>query len=139
MKPVDMARHGAEEYEGDCLMACVASILELDLTTLPVQRQTNADYWLHRVEDVALRHGYRAIALANEIPIRPPGYAIACGVSPRSGGQMHAVVALDGDVVHDPHPTRDGIESVTHWVLFIPTARVPYKTSQTNSDVRSVL
>jgi multidrug efflux pump subunit AcrB len=39
----------------------------------------------------------------------PPGYSIAGGPSLRFAGRMHACVALDGIVVHDPHPSREGL------------------------------
>lgn len=55
-------------------------------------------------------------------PIAPSGYHVACGKSPRSD-QEHAVVALDGKIVHDPHPTRAGLDGgITWWILFHPAA-----------------
>jgi hypothetical protein len=55
-------------------------------------------------------------------PIAPPGYHIACGKSPRLKHQ-HAVVALDGKIVHDPHPTRAGLDGeIASWILLIPLA-----------------
>ena len=39
----------------------------------------------------------------------PRGYAIAAGPSLRFAGRMHAVVAFDGVVVHDPHYSREGL------------------------------
>jgi hypothetical protein len=51
-----------------------------------------------------------------------PGYqarmAIASGPSPR--GVQHAVVMLDGEIVWDPHPSRDGILRVTDIWEFTP-------------------
>jgi hypothetical protein len=55
-------------------------------------------------------------------PIAPPGYHIATGKSPRSD-QVHAVVALDGRIVHDPHPSRAGLDgAIASWIIFMPVA-----------------
>src|SRR6185436_13127412 len=39
----------------------------------------------------------------------PPGYVIAAGPSQRFPGRLHACVAYDGVIVHDPQPSREGL------------------------------
>jgi hypothetical protein len=51
-------------------------------------------------------------------PPDPLGYHIGAGRSPRK--LDHACVFLDGELVHDPHPSRAGIASVDRWYLFLP-------------------
>lgn len=132
MKPVMMSR--PNEGDGDCLMACVASVLEVELSTLPNITVTRQDQWYTILSDALRPLGYRFVEFSNEPPVNPPGYAIAFGFSPRTDNP-HACVALHGDVVHDPHPTGDGLAGITYWFLLIPFARSPQRTTPEPSDI----
>jgi len=48
----------------------------------------------------------------------PKGYAIASGPGPR--GVDHSCVALDGEIIHDPHPSRDGVKFIEAYEVLIP-------------------
>lgn len=50
----------------------------------------------------------------------PGGWSIVSGRSPRPGGQLHACVAFNGVVVHDPHPSRAGILDVLDFMVLRP-------------------
>lgn len=127
MKPVDQDQVGVDNPRANCLMAAVASIVECDLGTLPdvyEHEERGLAWWGVLVE--ALRpHGFVPVAYdaANPAlfpPIAPPGYHIGVGKSPRSE-QDHAVVLLDGQLVHDPHPSRAGLSGdVRWWILLLP-------------------
>lgn len=109
MRPVDMLqlRVPGQPDRGDCLRACVASILELDPNGLP----NFADEWPHSWLEWA-GDRYELI----EHKAAPSGWSIAVGVSPRDPQITHGVVALDGTIVHDPHPSRAGLTSaVQYW------------------------
>lgn len=101
MRPVDQTTFGFND--GNCLSACVASILELPIAHVPsfVGDDRRFLRWL----------GERGLSATTYSPASyvPPGYAIAAGPSARFGGRLHACVAYDGAVVHDPHPSRDGL------------------------------
>lgn len=137
MKPVNMMK--AIPNEGDCLMACVASILEISLADLPeIRREHESDgKWYNVLQDALRLRGFAVVDLwgdhhenTEKYPaISPPGYTIAVGESPRGEG-THAVVALDGAIVHDPHPTRSGIVSVSYWMMLVPLQRGARITSQ---------
>lgn len=88
---------------GNCLQAAVASLLELDLEEVP--HFALYDDWLERLVDFAHDHGYGV----NNQPERPV-FGLAFGPSPR--GVSHAVVC-SGDETWDPHPSRDGLVSVS--------------------------
>jgi hypothetical protein len=119
MRPVDQTEFGLEL--GNCLMACVASICEVSLASLPVLTWKHDDgSWWEVLSEALLTHGHSPRFVTNVPMIAPPGYHIARGISPR--GLSHAVVALDGEIVHDPHPSREGIASIEHWVLLMPLA-----------------
>jgi len=54
----------------------------------------------------------------------PRGYSIAAGPSKRFAGRMHACVALDGIVVHDPHFSREGLPyGIAEYLVIHGTAR----------------
>lgn len=128
MIPVDQTRFG--NPLGNCLMACVASILERSLEELPdLQEWLDADeeHWFHTFERLMESIGwlvYYEPALRGRegafTRVRPRGYHIGSGLSPRD--LQHAVVVLDGEMVHDPHPSRAGVASIDHYYILVPLA-----------------
>jgi hypothetical protein len=97
---------------GNCLQAAVASLLELDLDEVP-HFACYAD-WLERLCEFAMRRGY---AVSYKPPTEPPQFGMAFGPSPR--GVAHSVVYVDGEM-WDPHPSRDGLVSVSNYVAWEP-------------------
>lgn len=97
MIPVVQSRTGAD---GNCLNACIASILELPLKAVP---ELGED-WLGDLNRFLARHGlrYRRVPMYK----KPSGWSTIEGVSPRGG--LHACVAKDGELAWDPHPIEDG-------------------------------
>lgn len=129
MKPVDQTAFGAPH--GNCLMSCVASILEVPLESLPVlyaeiegKGRAEADWWLVLL-DALRQHGFTAIYYPNDTTehpaIAPRGYHIASGPTPNREFR-HATVYLDGQLAHDPHPSRDGLARVERYYLIVPLA-----------------
>ena len=102
---------------GNCFTACVASILELPLNAVPHFVLYGDEWW-----DVFLTWlaelGLSATFYTSGDDYVPPGWTIAGGPSKRFAGKMHACVALDGVVVHDPHPSRDGLpQGIVEYVV----------------------
>ena len=130
MKPIDQTKFGRPD--GNCFAACVASVLEVDLAELdPVeaahatwaQRWLDADesdpgppHWWDALVAWSRSRGFQPLYLP-EKELVPSGYAIAGGPGPR--GLLHAVVTLNGDVVHDPHPDRLGLLEFEDYITFI--------------------
>ena len=130
MKPVMQKSLGLGH--GDCLHACLASILECDLADIPnlsAETKTLADQIAN--EDAFLRsRGVRAIRClltgsyeSGDVFFLFDGYGIAWGKSPRSHMQ-HCVVVVSDDgmlrIAHDPHPGGLGIEgefTVVSWIV----------------------
>lgn len=113
MRPVDQTMFGAPG--GNCLSACVASLLSVPIDDVPYffgrkEWWTFFEDWLH------LRGHY---PLRFEPPFRPRGLYILSGKSPR-GDWLHSVLARGEDVVHDPHPSRAGVESFHDAIVLIP-------------------
>ena len=135
MRPVDQSKFGYPE--GNCLMACVASILEVELCDLPdlflrccrttdegLTWSDRGEHWLDVLQEGVKVHGWEASwrdAKPEETP--PAGYAIAGGPTGRTFDEDgrdvgHCVVCLDGVMVHDPHPERTGLRGKTEdWIL----------------------
>ncbi len=99
---------------GNCTEAALASLFGIKLDEVPsMQGLADSDYWDALDAFVASR-GYD---LSMQPPsYRPAGLYLADGPSARGCG--HFVVMRDGDVVHDPHPSRAGLLRVENvWVL----------------------
>lgn len=113
---------------GDCFSACLASLLELPLDSIPKFRRDEtkevsmmdaARTWLKErfglsiitvqmAEEVETGTDYRIINAFSDTP------CIAGGVSPNNPGGHHAVVGVINDLeqftmTHDPNPSNLGI------------------------------
>lgn len=118
MKPVDQTMFGS--LSGNCYPACLASILEIELGDVP---NFCAQNWLARTEEW-LRTEHDCTLLG----FRPKGegafycvpamYHIIAGKSSR--GLDHAVVGFQGKMVHDPHPSHDGLIAAEEFEFLIP-------------------
>jgi hypothetical protein len=89
---------------GDCLRACVASILELDIDELP---NFHGDGWWDRWVAWGEARGLDFCCYAPEDLPPEAEYWIAGPDSPRIPDVKHAVVVNGGEIVWDPHPDAD--------------------------------
>jgi hypothetical protein len=115
MTPVDQEFvHLPEQGQyGDCMRACVASLLDLPITDVPhfaqIDAEGNGDFWL-MVAEFCRKHGYAFVTMAGRfVWSEDPIYHIIAGPSPRGHGVHHAVVGRNGQVFFDPHPSRAGL------------------------------
>lgn len=140
MKPVTQTRFGHpgndDALPGNCFPAAIASIMELPIEDVPwPDSKTDwSEYW-----DVLARwiaaYGYALV----EIPIEPPqpfdavyfwdsaaiveGEQSPCYIANGDTvrGSRHSVVYQRGGLVHDPHPSGAGLETITGLTLLLPT------------------
>jgi hypothetical protein len=98
---------------GNCISACVASILEIPIEGVPFFFD---EHWWPRFLEWLGDRGFTATAIAGDVT-PPPGFTMALGPSTRLESSGHACVAFDGVVVHDPHPSREGLPFVHYYVL----------------------
>lgn len=108
---------------GDCLVACLASLLDLPLWMVPPFHQMfgrgggvyreRCDEWLAKFFNVKMfRTEAEDVAGVQKLP----EFYIANGLSAR--GVYHSVIYRSGMLVHDPHPSDDGIQAVDwYWHL----------------------
>lgn len=114
MIPVDQTLFGP--VEGNCHAACVASILELPLWRVP-NVACHSD-WYRRLTFWLNRHGFGHITFSGNVgddavlrEMYANHYLIAGG--PAARGLNHSVVYRGfEELVHDPHPSRAGLERV---------------------------
>jgi hypothetical protein len=144
VKPVYQSTYSVGD--GDCLAACLASLLEVDLGELadfharyvaahkawrgltPEQRlaeqaRLNGDcpWWMEVARELAPRGLIPAHVPVTREFIPPRGYSIAIGF-PEMSAHEHACVYLDGRLAHDPTPGAPGLEVVTECVILLPAA-----------------
>lgn len=116
MIPVDQRTRGGAgappAERGDCLSACLASVLELPLGDVPRFCEIeDPDAWGPAIDDWLAPMGLYFVEVgwsewfAAEVLPRA-GWHLVAGLSPR--GHRHSVVGYAGRLVHDPHPDVAG-------------------------------
>lgn len=101
--------------QGNCLAACVASLLHVPLESIPDFSRME---WLDELRRWAEPHGFYPLCFSLDTNWRPPGLYILGGQSPR-GDFLHAVIARGSDIVHDPHPSRAGVLTHVDATIFV--------------------
>ena len=111
---------------GNCMAACVASIMELDIEDIPAWEDMGNDgswgesYYSfleshgYETDGMANREGYTESALWDFVLDQCPGvdgYFIVGGDSPRIA-RGHAVIYCNREMIHDPHPSGMGVSVV---------------------------
>lgn len=99
---------------GNCVQACVASILHVPLEEVPsFLGMESFDFW-ESLDAYLLSKGFQLRELfANSVM---QGLYLASGRTERE--TSHMVVMRDGKLKHDPHPTKKGLQTIEHvWVL----------------------
>lgn len=111
MIPVDQT----EFAPGNCFSACVASVLELPLEIMP--HFMRAPEWLEALSVFCAEKNI-ILDFGTDLTSAPRDkHYILNGRGPRGIG--HSVVALNGQIVHDPHPSRAGLtDEVWCWIGF---------------------
>jgi hypothetical protein len=103
---------------GNCVQACVASILELPLEQVPNFMLAD-DLWREAFDEFLEPYGLYTMTTYVTDVWKPEGYHLICGPSPR-GDYWHAIVGYKGKAVHDPYPDG-GCKLAAHkeWTMFV--------------------
>jgi len=111
MTPIFQDRFG--KRFGNCVSACLASIFEMPLERVPNFNIGNPIGFYKRVNAWLGRFGLRAldvVAKGWDLSVLDGVYCLANGKSPRDPERLtHAVVWLNGEIAHDPHPDGRGL------------------------------
>ena len=100
---------------GDCFRACIASLLDEELAAVP-DFAGEGEHWLADVQAYLRERGlfYLQVEIKDrmlESAFREgQTWHLVEGISPRGG--EHACVALNGKLIHDPHPSGHGLAEV---------------------------
>lgn len=105
MIKIDQKYLAGGEIPGDCVRACVCSILELPIEQVPHFVRWAGQDWANALVEWCEKHEIFA-DWHNGVSSDHVPYML-CGPSPRNG--RHAVVAQNGLIIHDPHPSRAGL------------------------------
>lgn len=113
---VTQTRLHSETVNGNCLAACLASVFGGACEDYHDRIALN-DGWWSDVEKIFAERGYLVLRLS-PADGKPSGLSFAAGDSPR--GIRHLCVAMDGEVVHDPHPSHAGLVEITDYWVMVP-------------------
>lgn len=124
MTPVDQTiLHDPETGAiGNCMQAAIASLLDLPLDDVPhfVKLYPESEQCGQAISDWCLDRRYFVVQLDLE-QLPDQMLCMLHGTSPR--GLPHVVVGRGTEMIHDPHPSRDGLtETWLAWILcpFLP-------------------
>ena len=123
MIPIKQTLFG--EIKGNCFPASLASILEVSIESVPhFCFLYNADNWFIETNKWLTKNfGLSLIGITMPENIKheifqSPVYYMITGKSPR--GQFdHCCVGYMGKLVHDPHPSNDGLETIKYYEFFV--------------------
>ena len=114
MIPVKQTKlYGADGiHNGNCLAACLASLLELPLWMIPPFDDMfgRKDYHGRVSQWLKTMMGMQQIRNDGHNPEKLPEFYIACGSASR--GVLHSVIYSKGKMVHDPHYSEAGLTEI---------------------------
>jgi hypothetical protein len=114
MRPVYQTVIHGESTKGNCLRASLASIFELDIDDIPKFELMDKSAW--KKAFVLWLDSMGVELHEQESSPQDNQFHLMIGESPR--GVLHCVVAKNGVMIHDPHPSQAGLLNVKkHWVL----------------------
>lgn len=117
-------KDGDEREAGNCFSACIASILELPVEAVPNFCQHKD--WFSRCNQWLNERGYCYLEFGLGTEVQEwssfTGYCVLVGDSPR--GCKHAVVGHRAQMIHDPHPSGEGLLSIELIGYLIPLSPI---------------
>ena len=106
--------------DGQCINACLATLTGVSLAEAPEvwlweTEETRA--YMGRIRRFLKPYGYTIIGFRARPEVFSGVVYIAIGESPRDDESKHAVIMRGKKMIHDPHPSGDGI--LNHWFSWV--------------------
>ena len=121
MKPVYQTKFNED---GNCLAACIASILEIPIEDVSsfdsLWWEVDLFYFLRKYNRTYVRFNVEseeALSSVERFYLDKDVYSIAVGPTPRHTDFLHAVVYCSKFLAHDPHPEGKGLDSVSYFIV----------------------
>lgn len=108
------------EKEGNCLAACIASLLELEIEDVPNFTNLN---WYNDLCGWLNTKGYTMMSLPSlgpELRWLKGMHYIGTVKSTLGEGVKHATIWLDGKMIHNPHPDYDLTAELVRVNILVP-------------------
>jgi hypothetical protein len=139
IKHIQSRLHDLENgVAGNCHITCIACLTGIDPELFPQppldpygweEYLKEIDYFLEKREISVLRI-YPTDEILKDLGAHYPNIPmIVGGLSPRGKGR-HAVIYLDGKMIHDPHPSGDGIVGDPDYSISIILSHRPWKLNE---------
>jgi hypothetical protein len=114
------------ESGGNCFACCVASLLELDLESVPNFHQEHQEKWVFPLRDWLKPMGLFPLVCQLDISdaflqdyVEGSGAVyIAGGITHRHSS--HACIYRGGELLHDPHPDGQGLKTIEDMTFLVP-------------------
>jgi hypothetical protein len=124
VKPQRQTKFGGADHpdheKGDCFAACVATILEVDLASLPNFCARPPNVWFEEMQAyLEKRFGLMLIGATPETAMYLPDEHLFIASGPGPRGHRHSVVFNSLGLVWDPHPSDAGLLEVTDREFFV--------------------
>ena len=116
--------------EGNCLQACFASLLELQLHEVP--HFVDSPNWLNDINRFLHKIGLRMIYTANLYAWPENSFYMRWGKSPR--GLDHSAIYWNDILSHDPHPEGGGIVDLDGLAYLVWTCQQAFPQRQDESE-----
>ena len=103
---------------GNCLSACVSSLLHIPIEEVPNFVEDNKD-WQGALNKFLEPYNMVYVEVPKEaVGDQALGYHLMCGLTVRSDVVTHGVVGYNHEYLHDPHPSDAGLLKVDTYGIF---------------------
>lgn len=113
---------------GNCMEACIASLLEIELSEVPSFGKEES--WYDNCQIFLAQYDLQLLCYVSDTTSEMRnlllGYYIGAFPSPNTEGIDHAVIMKDSKVVHDPNPTGKPVDLSTQKTLEFLVKRCEY-------------
>ena len=104
------------DVRGDCTRAAIASLFAMPLDAVPDFNADDPVAFYDDVEAFFLSLGYEMVRLDGNVALD----ALHLANGPAARGIHHTVVRRGAKVVHDPHPSRAGLDEIDFVIVPVP-------------------